>query len=123
MFQGKGGQPASLRHLVLTYPSAMREEERRVYDVLVRNAVLLACHVLNIRPDLRPNWNAQTQQFDPFLFVDEALAAQMAFVYRGLGTFAGSMEELVSVYGPPPRTGRRRCAWRPSTSAAAPPTS
>lgn len=100
MFQGKEGNPRVLRHLVLTYPSAMREEERRVYDVLVRNAVLLACHVLNIRPELRPNYNPQTQQFDPFLFVDEALAAQMVFVYQEVqGTFAGSMEELVSVFG------------------------
>lgn len=102
MYQGKEGNPRVLRHLVLTYPSAMREEERRVYEALVRNAVLLTCHVLNIRPELRPNFNAQTQQFDPFLFVDEALAAQMVFVFQeAQGTFAGSMEELVSVYGHP----------------------
>jgi hypothetical protein len=100
MFQGKEGNPRVLRHVVLTYPSAMREEERRVYEVLVRNAVLLTCHVLNIRPDLRPNYNAQTQQFEPFLFVDEALAAQMVFVFQeAQGTFSGSTEELVSVYG------------------------
>lgn len=100
MYQGKEGNPRVLRHLVLTYPSAMRAEERGVYDALVRNAVLLTCHVLNIRPDLRPNLNAQTQQYDPFLFVDEALAAQMVFLYQEVqGTFAGSMEELVSVYG------------------------
>jgi hypothetical protein len=100
MYQGKEGNPRVLRNLVLTYPSAMRVEERHVYEALVRNAVLLACHVLNIRQDLRPNWNAQTQQFDPFLFVDEALAAQMVFVYEEVqGTFAGSMEELIGVYG------------------------
>jgi hypothetical protein len=102
MYQGKEGNPRVLRHLVLTYPSAMREEERRVYEVLVRNAVLLTCSVLNIRPDLRPNYNHQTQQFDPFLFVDEALAAQMVFVFQEVqGTFAGSMEELLAVYGHP----------------------
>jgi len=106
MFQGKEGNPRVLRHLVLTYPSAMREEERRVYEALVRNAVLLTCHVLNIRPDLRPNYNAQTGQFDPFLFVDEALAAQMVFVFEeAQGTFSGSMEELVSVYGHVPKDG------------------
>ena len=102
MFQGKEGNPRVLRHLVLTYPSAMREEERRIYDALVRNAVILTCHVLNIRPDLRPNFNPQTNQFDPFLFVDEALAAQMVFVFQEVqGTFSGSMEDLVSVYGHP----------------------
>ncbi len=107
MYQGKEGNPRVLKHLVLTYPSAMRAEERHVYEALVRNAVLLACHVLNIRPDLRPNYNPQTQQFDPFLFVDEALAAQMVFVFQEVqGTFAGSMEELVSVYGHEQRTLR-----------------
>ncbi len=107
MYQGKEGNPRILRHLVLTYPSAMREEERRVYDALVRNAVLLTCHVLNIRTDLRPNFNPQTQQFDSFLFVDEALAAQMVFIYEEVqGTFAGSMEELVSVYGHEAKTLR-----------------
>ena len=100
MFQGKEGNPRVLRHVVLTYPSAMRVEERHIYEALVRNAVILTCHILNIRPELRPNWNAQTQQFDPFLFVDEALAAQMVFLYQEVtGTFAGSMEELVGVYG------------------------
>jgi hypothetical protein len=107
MFQGKEGSPRVLRHVVLTYPSGMREEERRIYDALVRNAVLLTCHVLNIRPDLRPNYNPQTLEFDPFLFVDEALAAQMVFVYEETqGTFAGSMEELVSVFGHGGRTLR-----------------
>jgi hypothetical protein len=106
MFQGKEGNPRVLKHLVLTYPSAMREEERRVYEALVRNAVILTSHVLNIRADLRANWNAQTGQFDPFLFVDEALAAQMVFVYQeASGTFSGSMEELISVYGHVPKVG------------------
>lgn len=106
MFQGKEANPRVLRHLVLTFPSAMREEERRVYEALVRNAVILTCHVLNIRPDLRPNWNAQTNQFDPFLFVDEALAAQMVFVYEeAQGTFSGSMEEFIAVYGHAPPQG------------------
>lgn len=100
MYQGKEGNPRVLRHLVITYPSAMRAEERSVYEALVRNAVILTCHVLNIRPDLRPNYNAQTGHFDPFLFVDEALAAQMVFLFQEVqGTFSGSMEELISVYG------------------------
>ncbi len=100
MYQGKEGNPRVLDHVVLTYPSAMRMEERHIYEALVRNAVLLTCHVLNIRPELRPNYNAQTQQFDPFLFVDEALAAQTVFVYQeAQGTFSGSMEDLVGVYG------------------------
>lgn len=99
MFQGKEGNPRVLRHLVLTYPSAMREEERKVYEALVRNAVILTCHTLNIRADLRPNWNP-AGHFDPFLFVDEALAAQMVFVYQeAQGTFGGSMEEFIAVYG------------------------
>ncbi|MCA9587330.1 MAG: virulence factor SrfB, partial [Myxococcales bacterium] len=98
-FQGKEGNPRVLRHLVLTYPSAMREEERRVYEGLVRNAVILACHILNIRQDLRPNFSPDGQ-FEPFLFVDEALAAQMVFLFQEVqGTFAGSMEDLIGVYG------------------------
>ncbi|MDB4935585.1 MAG: hypothetical protein JWP87_2557 [Labilithrix sp.] len=106
IFQGKEGNPRVLRHLVLTYPSAMRTEERNIYEALVRNAVILASHVLNIRPDLRPNWNAANNAFDPFLFVDEALAAQMVFVYQeASGTFSGSMEELISVYGSTPKDG------------------
>jgi hypothetical protein len=106
-YQGKEGSPRVLEHVVLTYPSAMREEERQIYEALVRSAVILTCHVLNIRPDLRPNWNAQAGQFDPFLFVDEALAAQMVFVFQeAQGTFGGSMEELVSVYGHEQRTLR-----------------
>lgn len=100
MFQGKEGNPRVLKHLVLTYPSAMRTEERHIYEALVRNAVLLTSHVLNIRPDLRPNWNVQNNAFDPFLFIDEALAAQMVFVYQeAQGTFSGSMEDFISVYG------------------------
>ena len=46
----------------------MREEERRVYEALVRNAVILTCHVLNIRPELRPNYNAQTGHFSGLPF-------------------------------------------------------
>ena len=105
MFQGKEANPRVLKHVVLTYPSGMRLEEQRVYEDLVRNAVILTCFVLNIRADLYPNriWDpaAPTKQhYDRFLFVDEALAAQMVFVYQeASGTFSGSMEELISVYG------------------------
>jgi hypothetical protein len=106
IFQGKEANPRVLKHLVLTYPSAMRTEERHIYEALVRNAVILTSHVLNIRPDLRPNWNASNNQFDPFLFVDEALAAQMVFVYEeAAGTFSGSMEEFIAVYGHVPAGG------------------
>jgi len=99
-FQGREGLPRVLRHLVLTYPSAMRKEELQVYEQLVRNAVVLACHYLNIRPEDRPNFNAQTSAFDPFLVVDEAMAAQMVYVYQEIvHSFAGSMEELVRICG------------------------
>ncbi|MCC7535522.1 MAG: virulence factor SrfB [Deltaproteobacteria bacterium] len=99
-FQGREGMPRILRHLVLTYPSAIRPEELGVYETLVRNAVLLACHYLGIRPEDRPNWNAQTGNFDRFLVVDEALAAQMVYVYQEIvHSYGGSMEELVKVYG------------------------
>ena len=99
-FQGKEQNPRILQHLVLTYPSAMRDEEKQVYDLLVRNAVLLTCYLLNIREEHRPNWNATTKAFAPFLFVDEALAAQMVYVYQEIAeSFSGSMEELVQVYG------------------------
>ena len=106
MFQGKEANPRILKHLVLTYPSAMRTEERNIYEALVRNAVILTSHVLNIRPDLRPNFNSASGQFEPFLFVDEALAAQMVFVHEeAQGTFSGSMEEFISVYGHVPKDG------------------
>ena len=116
-FQGKEGSPRVLKNLVLTYPSGMQAEERRVYEALVKNAVLLASHLLNLPQAHRPNWvpqpasatpaqggaaAAQTQAgtFEPFLFVDEALAAQMVYVYQEVAeSFAGSMEDLVSIYG------------------------
>lgn len=99
-FQGREGLPRVLRHLVLTYPSAMRPEELEVYEQLVQNAVVLACHYLNVRPEDRPNWNPQTKSFDAFLIVDEALASQMVYVYQEIvHSFSGSMEELVRIYG------------------------
>jgi hypothetical protein len=109
-FQGKEQNPRILKSVVLTYPSAMRHEEKAVYEALVQNAVLLVCHVLNIKEEHRPNWvpdpeaqgaaKANAGHFEPFLFVDEALAAQMVYVYQEIAeNFAGSMEELVQVYG------------------------
>jgi hypothetical protein len=99
-FQGKEQNPRVLRHVALTYPSAMREEEKQVYEGLVRNATWLAGHVLNLAPQHRPNYDAQQQAFRPFLFVDEALAAQMVYVYQETEhTFGGSFEELAGVYG------------------------
>lgn len=107
-FQGKEANPRVLRSLVLTYPSAMRKEERSVYDTLVRNAVILACHLLGIPPELRPNVTPEGK-FDTFLFTDEALAAQMVYVYQEASqTFAGSMEELIQIYGR--KEGRIRIA-------------
>ncbi|MDB5212711.1 MAG: hypothetical protein JWO86_638, partial [Myxococcaceae bacterium] len=123
MFQGKEGSPRVLKHVVLTYPSGMRLEEQRVYEDLVRNAVILTCFVLNIRADLYPNriWDpaAPTKQhYDRFLFVDEALAAQMVFVYQeAAGTFSGSMEEFISVYGHTPKDG---ATGKPQDGAAKP---
>jgi hypothetical protein len=105
-FQGKEASPRVLKHLVLTYPSAMRKEERDVYEALVQNAVLLTCHVLNVREEHRPSWVPAssppngTGRFEPFLFVDEALAAQMVYVYQEVAeNFGGSMEDFVQVYG------------------------
>jgi hypothetical protein len=109
-FQGKEANPRTLKHVVITYPSAMRDEEKEVYEALVRNAVLLVCHVLNVPPEHRPNWIPEGGpqgtpssgiggRFEPFLFVDEALAAQMVYLYQEIAeNFAGSMEEFVSVY-------------------------
>lgn len=98
-FQGKEANPRVLKSLVLTYPSAMRKEERHVYDALVRNAVVLACHLLNVAPEHRPNVMADGN-FESFLLTDEALAAQMVYVYQEASqTFSGSMEELIQIYG------------------------
>lgn len=100
LFQGKEASPRVLRHLVVTFPSAMREEERQIYEALIRNAVILTCGLFNVRPDLRPNYDPETQGFHPFLFVDEALAAQSVFVFQETqGTFEGRTEEFLSVYG------------------------
>jgi hypothetical protein len=99
-FQGREGLPRVLRHVVLTHPSAMRHEELEVYEALVRNAVVLTCHYLGIHPGHRPNFNVETNTFDPFLVFDEALASQMVYVYQEIvHSFSGSMEELVRIYG------------------------
>jgi hypothetical protein len=95
-FQGKEGNPRVLRHVVLTYPSAMRDEEKEVYETLVRNATSLVTYLFNIPENRRPNGGGT----DPFLFVDEALAAQMVYLYQEVAeTFSGSMEDFVKVYG------------------------
>jgi hypothetical protein len=99
-FQGREALPRVLEHLVITFPSAMRAEELEVYEQLVRNAVVLCCHYSNIRPEHRPNWNVQSGAFDRYLRVDEAMAAQMVYVYQEIvHGFSGSMEELVRIYG------------------------
>lgn len=98
-FQGKEGNVRLLRHVCLTYPSAMPDEERQVYEALVRNAVILACHLLGIPRELWPNVDAQGQ-FTPFLMADEALASQLVYLFQEVNhTYQGSMEELVTVYG------------------------
>ena len=99
-FQGKEGNPRVLKNLVVTFPSGMPDEERRVYDTLIRNAVILTAYVLNLPPEARPNFDPQTNQYSSFLFVDEALAAQMVYLYEEVAhTFKNSMEELIAVYG------------------------
>jgi hypothetical protein len=99
-FQGRDMLPRVLRHVVLTFPSAMRREELDVYEALARNAVILTCHYLNIPVEDRPNFNPRTGSFDRFLFVDEATAAQMVYVYQEIvHSFSGSMEELARIYG------------------------
>lgn len=95
-FQGKEGNPRVLRHVVMTYPSGMRDEEKAIYEVLVRNACLLVAHLFRIPGDRRANADGR----EPYLFVDEALAAQMVFLYQEVnGTFAGSFEDFARVYG------------------------
>ncbi len=119
VYQGKEANPRWIKHLVLTYPSGMSEIERSVYDALVRNAVVLTCHLLNIRQDLRPNWNAQTGTFEPFLFIDEALSAQMVYVFEEVRhRFGGSMEDFAQVYGrkPEPQPNKPVRAGAPEPS-------
>ncbi len=99
-FQGREALPRVLRHLVITYPSAMRREELDVYEALVRNAVILTCHYLNIPAEDRPELRPRHRLVPPFLVFDEALAAQMVYVYQEIvHSFSGSMEELVRIYG------------------------
>lgn len=99
-FVGKEGAPRTLKHLVLTYPSGMSETERQVYDTLVQNAVVLTTYLLGIPGNLRPNFDAESNQFTPFLFADEALAAQMVYLYQEINErFQGKMEDLVALYG------------------------
>lgn len=95
-FQGKEGNPRVLRHIVMTYPSGMREEEKAAYETLVRNACLLVGHVFHIPGERRANADGR----EPYLFIDEALAAQMVFLYQEVSqTFGGSMEDFARVYG------------------------
>ncbi len=106
-FQGKEGSPRVLRHVALTYPSAMGPEEREIYESLVQNAVVLACYYLRIPNERRPNWNLQAKRFDRFLVVDEALAAQMVFAYQEIvHRFGGDVDELARVLGREERTLR-----------------
>jgi len=98
-FQGKEHCARIIEHLVLTYPSAMRDEEKQVYERLVENAVTLVCDLLNIPAARRPNTRPDGGRA-PFLFADEALAAQMVYVYQEVAhTFSGSMEEFEKLYG------------------------
>jgi hypothetical protein len=99
-FQGREGAARMLRHVCVTYPSGMPAEERGVYEALLQNAVLLSTWLLGIPEDDRPNYDPATKTFRPFLFVDEAMAAQMVYVFEEVaGTFSGSMEDLLGVYG------------------------
>jgi hypothetical protein len=99
-FQGREAAARVLRHVCVTYPSGMTGEEREVYETLIRNAVILSCWMLGIPEDARPNFDPATKTFTPFLFIDEAMAAQMVYVFEEVaGTFSGNMEELLAVYG------------------------
>jgi hypothetical protein len=99
-FQGKEQRARVLRHVVLTYPSGMPLEEQQVYEKLTENAVVLACGLLHVPDERRPNF--VDGRFEPFLFVDEALAAQMVFLYQEVAhVFSGSFEAFASVYGGP----------------------
>jgi hypothetical protein len=101
-FQGREAAGRILRHVCVTYPSGMTQEELTVYETLVRNAVILSCWMLGIPDENRPNFDVATKSFTPFLFVDEAMAAQMVYVFEEVaGTFSGNMEELLAVYGRP----------------------
>lgn len=101
-FQGKENNPRVLKHVVLTFPSGMRDEEKAIYDKLAENAALLACYLLNIPETRRPNQGEGGGRQSPFLFVDEALGAQMVYLYQEVAeTFAGSMEDFVKLYGAP----------------------
>ena len=99
-FVGKESSPRNLRHLVLTYPSGMSETEKHVYDTLVQNAVVLTTYLLGIPPELRPNFDHESGQFRSYLFADEALAAQMVYLYQEVAhRFVGKMEDLIALYG------------------------
>ncbi len=99
-YHGREQNPRVLEQMVLTFPSAMSSEEKTVYETLVRNAVLLACYLYNIKVDHRPNYNASTDSYTPFLKFDEALAAQMVYLYQEVvHAYSGNMAEFVQVYG------------------------
>ncbi|MEM9694664.1 MAG: virulence factor SrfB, partial [Myxococcota bacterium] len=106
-FQGKEGRPRVLKHMVMTYPSGMPDEEKQVYERLVQNAVTLVSYLLNLDEARRPNFTPGGS-YAPFLFADEALAAQMVFVYEEVAhRYQGSFEGFAGVYG---REGRVRVA-------------
>ncbi len=105
-FQGREAAGRVLRHVCVTYPSGMTQEEREVYETLIRNAVILSSWMLGIPDENRPNYDVATKAFTPFLFIDEAMAAQMVYVFEEVaGTFSGNMEELLAVYGRPGESG------------------
>lgn len=98
-FQGKEGSPRVLKHFVLTFPSAMPRAEREIYDALVRNAVTLTGYLYNIKEAHRPNYRGDGA-YQTFLLADEALAAQMVYLYEEVvHAYGGSMAEFVRVYG------------------------
>ncbi len=98
-FQGKEGSPRVLKHLALTFPSAMPRAEREIYDALVRNAVSLTGYLYNIEERHRPNYRSDGS-YQTFLLADEALAAQMVYLYEEVvHAYGGNMAEFVGVYG------------------------
>lgn len=98
-FQGKEGSPRVLKHFTLTFPSGMPRAEREIYDTLVRNAVTLTGYLYNIKEQHRPNYRGDGA-YQTFLLADEALAAQMVYLYEEVvHAYRGNMSEFVKVYG------------------------
>jgi hypothetical protein len=120
-FQGRPSSPRVLSQFAVTFPSGMSDAEKSVYNTLISNAVILTSYLLNIPDARRPNWDAAAKVFTPFLLVDEALAAQMVYVYQEIQErFSGSMEEFSALYGRASRVDPTAAKVAAPTGQAAP---